>query len=61
MGRHNERLLSQIEALRKQLNENVDTASNNPINCENTYVLSMKLDKLIFQYMKVTRKTSSKN
>ncbi len=49
-------LISRIENLRKQLNQNTNIPPSRPGTCAKTYALSLELDKLIFQYMKVFQK-----
>lgn len=57
MNYQEECLISRIEDLRFQLNQNVNFHCNHFRICEKTYALSVELDKLIYQYMKVFKKT----
>lgn len=50
-------LISRIENLRKQLNQNVVLYNNHFRICAKTYALSIELDKLIYQYMKSFKKS----
>ncbi|NLX90130.1 MAG: aspartyl-phosphate phosphatase Spo0E family protein [Firmicutes bacterium] len=50
-------LTSRIESLRNQLNQNAVLYNNHFKICEKTYALSIELDKLICQYMKVFKKS----
>ncbi len=53
-------LISRIEHLRNQLNQNINIPNNRPGTCAKTYALSQELDKLIFQYMKIFQNTTLK-
>jgi len=53
-------LISRIEHLRNQLNQNINIPNNRPGICAKTYALSQELDRLIFQYMKVFQNTTLK-
>lgn len=49
-------LISRIENLRNQLNQNAEYNNHFRI-CSKTYALSIELDKLIYQYMKAFKKS----
>jgi len=49
------KLCTEIEILRKQLNKKIDFKSNTPMRNKKTYAISRKLDRLIYQYMKIYR------
>lgn len=51
-------LLSRIENLRKKLNASVGDISHARDNYSHIYDLSAKLDRLIYQYMKLSGKSS---
>ena len=46
-----EKLLTNIENLRKQLNKRINTLNNTPQDDPGTHIISKKLDKLIYHYM----------
>lgn len=47
-----DKLMEDIENLRRELNGQMEAGQKAPLRCEQTYAISCQLDKLICKYMK---------